>query len=185
QVVDETGKPLEGATVSAKGTIAVTTTDASGQYRITVSEGVERLTFTMLGYHEEDRPLTGSSRVNVTMKASVNDLNEVVVVGYGTQRRRDLTGAVSSVSAEQIQDVPTPSLDGALTAKMPGVQVSQTTGAPGGGISVKVRGTGSIGAGNEPLYVIDGFPVTANYEQSNNPLNSINTNDIASIEVLK
>src|SRR5690606_32562072 len=96
QVVDETGKPLEGATVSAKGTIAVTTTDASGQYRITIPEGVERLTFTMLGYHEEDRPLTGASSVNVTMKASVNDLNEVVVVGYGTQRRRDLTGAVSS-----------------------------------------------------------------------------------------
>ena len=185
QVVDESGKPLEGATVGARGAAVVTTADTQGRYRITIPDGVKQLIFTMLGYHAEERSLTGSTVINVTMKAAVSDLDEVVVVGYGTQRRQDLTGAVSSVSAKQIQDVPTPSLDGALVAKMPGVQVSQTTGAPGGGISVKVRGTGSIGAGNEPLYVIDGFPVTANYEQNNNPLNSLNTNDIASIEVLK
>ena len=185
RVTDDAGEPLEGVTVSARGTNAKATTNNEGQYSLHVPPESETLVFTMVGYEPVNLPIGPDGRVDATMRASVSDLDEVVVVGYGTQRRRDLTGAISSVSAQEIQDVPTPSLDGALTARMPGVQVSQTTGTPGGGISVKVRGTGSMGAGTEPLYVIDGFPITANYSQGNNPLNSINTNDIASIEVLK
>ncbi|WP_257669894.1 SusC/RagA family TonB-linked outer membrane protein [Parapedobacter tibetensis] len=185
RVTDEDGKPLEGVTVIVKESPAATKTNTDGRYRLQVPEDGMILAFTIIGFEPTERTIGHANRVDVAMKAMVSDLDEVVVVGYGTQRRRDLTGAISSVNAKQIKDTPTPSLDGALTARMPGVQVSQTTGAPGGGISVKVRGTGSIGAGNEPLYVIDGFPITANYNQESNPLNSINTNDIESIEVLK
>ncbi|SEN84867.1 TonB-linked outer membrane protein, SusC/RagA family [bacterium A37T11] len=186
-VANQQNQPLQGATVSVKGAAIVVTTDKNGNFQIGNLPNEEvTLVVTMIGYNTREIQVRVSVRdVTISLDEQVSNLDEVVVVGYGTQRRRDLTGAVSSVSAKQIQDIPTPSLDGALTAKMPGVQVSQTTGAPGGGISVKIRGTGSIGAGNEPLYVVDGFPITASYDQNSNPLNSLNTNDVSSIEVLK
>lgn len=184
-VTDRNKQPLPSVTVRLKGMRTVVGTNPQGLYTIKVSGQSPILVFSLIGYGTIERAVSAVNTLDVVLEEQAADLNEVVVVGYGTQKRADLTGAVSSVSAKQIQNLPTPSLDGAITGKMPGVQVSQTTGAPGGGISVKVRGMGSIGAGNEPLYVVDGFPITANYNQQYNPLNSINPGDIQSIEVLK
>lgn len=184
-VVNTEGDPLPGVTVRIKNERLQSSTDASGRFSIKVPSAESVLVFSLMGYGTEERVANAEREIRIQLREQVADLNEVVVVGYGTQKRTNITGSVVSVSAQDIQDVPAPSLDAAITGKMAGVQVSQTTGAPGGGLSVKVRGTGSIGAGNEPLYVIDGFPITANYNQSNNPLNSINPSDIQSIEVLK
>lgn len=178
-------EPLPGVSVVMKGSNTGTITDAEGRYQISVPDAGQVLVFSFVGYLSEETTIGNRAQIDVNLKADIKALNEVVVVGYGTQKRGDITGAVASVSAKDIAGLPTPSLDGALTAKMPGVYVAQTTGTPGGGLSVRVRGTGSIGAGNEPLYVIDGFPVTANYSQTSNPLNSLNPNDIESVEILK
>lgn len=184
-VSDGNKQPLPSVTVRLKGTRTVVGTNPQGLYTIKVTGQSPILVFSLIGYGTIERAINASNTLDIILEEQAADLNEVVVVGYGTQKRVDLTGAVSSVNAKQIQNLPTPSLDGAITGKMPGVQVSQTTGAPGGGIAVKIRGMGSIGAGNEPLYVVDGFPITANYNQGDNPLNSLNPNDIQSIEVLK
>ncbi|WP_149243416.1 TonB-dependent receptor [Dyadobacter sp. 32] len=178
-------EPLPGVSVVIKGSTAGTTTDIEGKYKLTVPENGAILIFSFVGYVSQEMAVGTRTRIDVKLQADIKALNEVVVVGYGTQKRGDITGAVASISAKDINGLPTASLDGALTAKMPGVYVAQSTGTPGGGLSVRVRGTGSIGAGNEPLYVIDGFPVTADYSQTNNPLKSLNPNDIESIEILK
>jgi TonB-dependent starch-binding outer membrane protein SusC len=181
----ETSEPLPGVSVVVKGSTVGTSTDINGRYQLSIPNKNAVLVFSFVGYISQEIDPGNRTQVDVALSADIKALNEVVVVGYGTQRRGDITGAVASVSAKDLAGLPTPSLDGALTAKMPGVYVAQTTGTPGGGLTVRVRGTGSIGAGNEPLYVIDGFPVTANYSQTNNPLNSLNPNDIESIEILK
>ncbi len=184
----ETNEPLPGVSIILKGTQLGTTSEINGNYSFVAPDEQKTggiLVFSFVGYQNQEVSIGNRSVIDIGLKADLKALEEIVVVGYGTQKRADITGAVSSVSARDIQGMPAPSLDGALAGKMPGVQVSQTTGTPGGGLTVRVRGTGSIGAGNEPLYVIDGFPVTATYNQSNNPLNSINPNDIESIEVLK
>jgi TonB-linked SusC/RagA family outer membrane protein len=181
----ETNEPLPGVSVVVKGTSSGTTTDIDGKYELSVAGESAVLVFSFVGYTPQEIALGNRNQLDVKLVADIKALNEVVVVGYGTQKRGDITGAVASVSAKDLNGLPTPSLDGALTAKMPGVYVAQTTGTPGGGLTVRVRGTGSIGAGNEPLYVIDGFPVTASYSQTSNPLNSLNPNDIESIEILK
>ncbi|ODS81438.1 MAG: hypothetical protein ABS46_11540 [Cytophagaceae bacterium SCN 52-12] len=184
----ETNEPLPGVSIILKGTQLGTISEINGSYSLTAPDEQKAggiLVFSFVGYQNQEVSIGSRSVIDISLKADLKALEEIVVVGYGTQKRADITGAVSSVSARDIQGMPTPSLDGALAGKMPGVQVSQTTGTPGGGLTVRVRGTGSIGAGNEPLYVIDGFPVTATYNQSSNPLSSINPNDIESIEVLK
>lgn len=184
-VVDINGQPLAGVTVRIKNGRLQTSTNESGKYRIQVSSPESVLVYSLIGYGSEERLVQTQQVLNVRLTEQAADLNEVVVVGYGTQKRTNITGSVASVSAKEIQDIPAPSIDAAMVGKMAGVQVSQTTGVPGGGLAVKVRGIGSIGAGNEPLYVIDGFPITANYDQGDNPLNSINPSDIQSVEVLK
>ncbi|GAA4777868.1 TonB-dependent receptor [Olivibacter ginsenosidimutans] len=184
-VVDANGKPLPSVTVRIKNGRLQTSTDASGRFSLKVPSPEHIIVFSLIGYGTEERTVNTAQEIRVQLREQAADLNEVVVVGYGTQKRTDITGSIVSVSAKDIQDIPAPSIDAAMVGKMAGVQVSQTTGTPGGGLSVKVRGTGSIGAGNEPLYVIDGFPITANYDQGDNPLNSINTSDIQSVEVLK
>jgi TonB-dependent SusC/RagA subfamily outer membrane receptor len=126
------------------------------------------------------------------MRSDVKELTEVVVVGYGTQERKNLTGSVASVSADDIKNIPIVSVDQALQGRAAGVQVTQNSGTPGGGIAVRVRGANSISAGSEPLYVVDGVPInTGSYSgiavgnQQTNALSDLNPNDIASIEVLK
>ena len=181
----ENNELLPGVSVIVKGTSTGTTTDINGKYQLSVAGEQATLVFSFVGYTPQEILIGNRAQIDVNLVADIKALNEVVVVGYGTQKRGDITGSVASVSAKDLNGLPTPSLDGALTGKMPGVYVAQTTGTPGGGLSVRVRGTGSIGAGNEPLYVIDGFPVTTTYNQTNNPLNSLNPNDIESIEILK
>jgi TonB-linked SusC/RagA family outer membrane protein len=177
RVTDEAGAALPGVNVSVKGTPRGLTTDAEGRYRLSVPEGAV-LVFSSVGYATREVVLGNQTTVDVTLLADTRALDEVVVIGYGEQRRREVTGSVASVSARQIENIPVPGVDQALAGQLAGVQVQQTTGAPGGTINVRVRGTGSIGAGSEPLYVVDGFPGVTN-------LNAINPNDIQSIEVLK
>src|SRR5690606_8128301 len=156
RVADESGTPLSGATVAVKGTSVAATTDDSGNYSIAVPGQGGTLVFTMVGFDPQEVPISGQSTINVTMRASVSDLDEVVVVGYGTMRKSDLTGSVAQVKAEDIQAVPVYNMEQALKGRAAGVQVTQNSGQPGGRIEVRVRGGNSMIGNNQPLYVVDG-----------------------------
>lgn len=193
------GQPLPGVNVVAQGTTVGTTTDANGEYEIDAPDDAEVLVFSFVGYITQEVPINGRTTINVQLRSDVEALEEVVVVGYGTQQRAEVTGAVSSVSAQDVQDLAVESFETAIQGKLAGVEVRQATGEPGASPTIRVRGTGSISAGNDPLFVIDGLPVTRDEgAQGNlfrrrstftpptlNPLATINTNDIESIEVLK
>src|SRR5690606_23632946 len=165
-------------------------TDQNGSYTISTKSEDVTLLFTFIGFVSEEVPVEGQKLINIKMRPDVGNLDEVVVVGYGTQRRKEMTGAVSSVRSEDLVKVATPSFTSAIQGKIPGVYVSQTSGAPGGSASVRIRGVGTTG-GNQPLYVIDGFPIssgsmgTARSSDKIDGLSIINPNDIESIEVLK
>ncbi len=133
----------------------------------------------------QEVPVNGRNTLDIAMAEDVQSLEEIVVVGYGTQKRRDVTGAVASVEMENIRDLPMQGIDQAMAGQIAGVRAQQTTGTPGGGINVQIRGTGSISAGGQPLYVVDGFPISHSYSQQTNPLAALDPNDIESIEVLK
>lgn len=194
KITDENGVGLPGASVVEKGTTNGTTTDLEGNYKLSASEDAI-LTISFIGYETQEIALAGRSSVDVQMSIDAMELDDIVVVGYGTQRRANVTSAISQVDADELTEFPVSGFDQALVGKMAGVQVLQTTGAPGGNVSIRVRGMGSITGGNNPLYVVDGVPLsndignaestTDSYESEINPLNSINTNDIESIEVLK
>ncbi len=181
-VSDEKGESLPGVSVVIKGTSRGTVTNSEGRYVLNLptasANGGAVLVFSFVGYLPQEISVGAQTTINVKLTVDNKSLEEVVVVGYGEQRKRDVTGSVASVSAKQLENVPVTGLDQALAGQMAGVQVQQTTGAPGGNINVRIRGSGSIGAGNEPLYVVDGFPGVTN-------LNAINPNDIQTIEVLK
>ncbi len=180
---DETGIP--GVNVVVKGTSTGTVTDVDGQYSINVPDENDTLVFSSIGYVSREIPVANQAEVNVSLAEDVQSLNEVVVIGYGTQKKSDLTGSVAQVSSEQIKDLPVVSVDQKLVGQIPGVQISRSTGAPGGGTDIKIRGAGSIGAGNNPLYVIDGFAISNTSGQTYNPLNVLSPDDIESITVLK
>lgn len=174
-----TGQPLAGVTVSVKGSKEATQTNAEGNYKISVSPASQALIFSSVGYETQDVDLNGKTEINIQMQIANSKLNEVVVIGYGSQKRKDLTGAVSSVSAETIEKVPVTTLDQALQGRAAGVQVTNNDGAPGGNMTVLIRGVGSLASyGNGPLYVVDGYPVSSG-------INNINPDDIESIQVLK
>jgi TonB-dependent starch-binding outer membrane protein SusC len=186
---------MAGVTVVAQGTTIGTTTNANGEYAIDAPSGNATLVFTFIGYTSQTVPINNRSTINITLAVDQKLIQEVVVVGYGTVRKSDLTGAVSSVSEREIREIPIASLDHALQGRAPGVQVTQNSAAPGGSVSVRVRGGNSVISGNEPLYVIDGFPIYPNDQNFNvggfgqragaSALSMINPNDIASIEILK
>ena len=186
---------IPGANVIVKGTTTGTISDIDGNYSITASNDAT-LVFSFLGYETQEIRVGDQSVINVSLVFSSKQLSEVVIVGYGSQRKEQLTGSVNVVSAETLQKVPTPSFQEALQGSSPGVQVVAQDGAPGGGVAIRIRGIGSINASNEPLYVIDGIPITSgngslsttdfdNGGRSANPLASINPNDIENIVVLK
>lgn len=194
QVLNEERQPLPGVNVLIKGTTNGTTTDVQGNYSLEVENENATLVFSFIGYQSQEVQVSSRTVINVSMVPDVTSLAEVVVVGYGTVNKRDLTGAISSISSEQLKEVPITSLEQGIQGKVAGVHVTQASSAPGGGITIRVRGGTSINAGNEPLYVIDGFPVyndasmapsTVDEGVPPNPLSSINPNDIESIEVLK
>lgn len=178
-VKGEGGGVLQGVAVNVKGTNISAGTNAAGAFTISAPEG-STLVFTYVGYVTQSINITNKTVINVTMAMDFDKykIDEVVVVGYGTQKKRDVTGAVGSVAMKDIENVPVTRADQILQGRVSGVQVTQTNSEPGGNISIRIRGTNSITAGNEPLFVIDGFPGAGD-------LNSINPNDIESIDVLK
>src|SRR5690554_2940183 len=177
-VTDAGGEPLIGVSVVIENSSSGTITDSDGRFSITVPSG-STLVFSYVGFESQTVPIGDQTEINITMSETVEALDEVVVIGYGTQRRSDLTGAVSQVSARDINAFPTTNVLQSLSGRAAGVQVSPTTGAPGAGLNVRIRGTNSIQGSNEPLYVVDGFPIFGN-----NPT-VLNNTDIESIEVLK
>jgi len=196
QITDASGESLPGATVVEKGTTNGTITDVSGNYSLNVNDDAV-LSISFVGYESVDVPINGRSVIDVVLKDNISALEEVVVVGYGSVKKSDLTGAVSSLSGDEIEKQSVTSLEQGLQGRAAGVQVTQTDAAPGGAISIRIRGGNSITGNNEPLYVIDGYPIINEPITSTgrtgggavvlktNPMSTINPNDIQSIEILK
>ncbi|WP_288373160.1 TonB-dependent receptor [uncultured Algoriphagus sp.] len=184
-VKDETGMPLPGATVLVKGTTNGTVTDLDGNFTLEVSEGAI-LQISYVGYELQELPVNGQSIFEIQLKPDATQLEELVVVGYGTQKRSDVTGAISSVKSEDFnRGVITNPVD-LLQGKVAGVNITSTSGEPGANQNVIIRGIGSLRSGTQPLYVLDGFLLdNSDTGIASNPLNFLNPNDIESIDVLK
>ncbi len=190
KITDPSGLPLPGANVIIKGTQRGTSTDFDGKYSISASTG-ETLVFSYLAFKTVEQVIGSASSYNIAMKSDNDLLDEVVVIGYGTQKKKLTTGSLSSIKTDNFVERPISRLDQGMIGQIAGVRVKQTTGLPGQPFSVEIRGAGSITAGNEPLYVVDGFPIhtegsnTVGGFSNGSPLDNMNPNDIASVEVLK
>jgi TonB-dependent starch-binding outer membrane protein SusC len=176
KVVSETGTPIPSVSVQVKGSDKGTLTAADGSFSINASPGAF-LEFSGVGWIPQESKLTGSGALTISLQRDTRSLNEVVVIGYGTTKRKDLTGAVSTISSEQIEKVPVTVLEQSLQGRASGVDVINNDGSPGGGLQVQIRGVGSLGL-TDPLYVVDGYPVSGG-------ISNINPDDVASIDVLK
>ncbi|MEY4107175.1 MAG: hypothetical protein RL181_1517 [Bacteroidota bacterium] len=189
KVTDTGGEPLIGASILAKGTTVGTVTDLDGAYSLSVPAGVATLVFSYTGYTTQDVALGVSNVVDVRLDVLATQLSEVVVVGYGTQIKSTLTGNIAKLGGEKIENLPVPSVEQALQGRTSGVFVEAVNGKPGGAVRVRIRGASSITASNQPLYIIDGIPVTTESQNSLgaplNPLADLNFNDVESIEILK
>jgi TonB-linked SusC/RagA family outer membrane protein len=177
RVTSEKNEALVGVNVIVKGTSIGTSTDADGRFSLDAPEGSNLLTFSFIGYISKEVSIGNQSEINVQLAADTKILNEVVVVGYGTQRKSDVTGSLTSISADKFKEQPVNRLDQILQGRASGVQVTNASGSPGGDVRIRIRGANSINSDNSPLYVVDGF-VGADF-------NNINPDDIASLEVLK
>lgn len=178
-VTDDKGVTLPGVSVVVKGTTQGTTTDSNGAFRLAVPNENSILVFSFVGYVRQELPVGNKTNLTIALSPDDQTLNEVVVVGYGSQRKQDITSAVSVINMRDIGEQPANNPNQILQGRAPGVVVKQKSGAPGGVFEVRVRGIGSLGAGSNPLYVIDGFPVGTSVGQNLNP------NDIESVSVLK
>jgi len=176
RIIDNTGETLIGVSIVLKGTTIGTVTDLQGNYKLTVSNLNDTLVFSYIGYKEVTEPIRGRTEINITMKISAFLLNEVVAVGYGVKKQTDIIGAVSVIKSKQISSLPVANISEALQGKATGVSITQNTGAPGDGTSIRIRGTGTIND-NSPLFIIDGVP-TKNAD-------AIPPSDIQSISILK
>jgi len=190
KVTDPTGSTLPGVSVILKGTTIGVITDNNGSYALSNIPENAILQFSFMGMKTQEVAVSGKTTINVALAEDAIGIEEVVAIGYGTVKKRNLTGASTTFKAENIDERPVTRVDQALVGQMAGVQVRQTTGVPGKAFSIQIRGAGSISASNEPLYVIDGFPLaqtssTSGNFASGNPLDNINPNDIESIQVLK
>ena len=192
-VFDEYNEPLPSVAITVENG-GGTMTDFNGQYNLSLGNGTYNITYSFVGYESATKSVNvnGNKVVNVTLKPSKTQLDEVVVVGYGVARKRDLTGSVVSLKTKELTDIPTPSFENAIQGKAAGVQVITGSGIAGSGSMVRVRGVASISAGGDPLYVVDGIPITQDYFLNGNrggfntnPLATINPNDIESVEILK
>lgn len=170
-------EPLPGVTVVVKGTTIGAGTNADGSFSLNVPNGTGTLVFSFVGYITKEVPIDGKTTINVGLSADNKALEEVVVVGYGTQKAGNVTGAVTGITAKEIEERPVNRIENALVGQMPGVYVQTPTGEPGADLQIRVRGAASINASNDPLYVVDGVPV--------DNLRGINPTDVANIEVLK
>jgi TonB-linked SusC/RagA family outer membrane protein len=179
------GSPLPGVSVQVKGQSAGTSTDMNGSFTISAASGAT-LVFSHTGYDGYQMKVGEEETLNVQMQLSKGSMSEVVVIGYGTVKKRDLTGSVGSVKASQLQERPAASVNEALSGRIAGVQVTTNSGRPGGQTRIRVRGFSSINSSNNPLYVIDGVYIPiGNQTLNSNSIDYINPNDIASVEVLK
>lgn len=187
----ETNDPIPGASIVVKGQPTIgTTTDMAGNYTLEgIPSDAEALVFSFIGMQEQEVQINGRSQIDVEMITSAEELDEVVVTGYGTTRKKDFTGSISKVNSEKIAEVPMPSVDQVLQGNVAGLQSSQVSGTPGGNTEIRIRGISSINADNGPLIVVDGVPVVSgDYTRiatSANILSGINPNDIADVTVLK
>lgn len=197
RITDSSGAPLPGVSVVIKGTTTGTISDADGRYTLAHVPHNAILIFSFVGMRNQEVEVAGETTVNITLEEETIGIGEVVAIGYGTVKKSDLTGSVSSIKADELNPGANASVEQALQGRVAGVQISQKSNEPGGGLSISIRGSGSIQAGNDPLYVVDGLIVnngsvagtggvgfTGN-ENPRNPLNSLNPLDIESLEVLK
>ena len=197
-VVDENKMPLPGASILVKGLNIGSSTDFDGNFSLNVPETGEVLVVSYLGYMTKELVISKNLTFNIQLDIDTNTLDEIVVVGYGTQRKSDITGSVTSVKVDAIAVAQNSTIDALLQGRAAGVQVTQNAGSPGSGVSVKIRGVSSLRGNNEPLYVIDGVIISSagedasnasadanSLEETQNGLNGINPRDIESIEVLK
>lgn len=180
-VTDDRGQPLPGVNIIEKGTINGTSTDVDGNYALNVDDNNTILVFSFIGFLSEEVPVGNQSDIDITLKPDIRSLDEIVVVGYGTQEKRDVTGAVASVSSDEINAVVANNAVQAIQGRVSGVNISQDSWRPGAGSTVRIRGIRSITASNDPLYVVDGNPIS----RGNVTINDINPASIESIEVLK
>ncbi|MDQ1089996.1 TonB-dependent receptor [Siphonobacter sp. SORGH_AS_1065] len=186
KVTDENNEPLPGVSVILKGTQRGTVTDGTGAFRFEIPENGATLVFSSVGFAPKEVVVGNQTSLNVVLSSDNKVLDEVVVVGYGTAKKSDLTGAVGSVKEAQLRERPAPSLNQALSGKVSGVQVNTNSGRPGGRTTVRIRGFSSINSSNNPLYVIDGVMMPQGTQaQFSSAIDYINPNDIVSVEVLK
>jgi TonB-linked SusC/RagA family outer membrane protein len=198
-VTDDKGVSLPGVSITIKGTSQGVQSDVDGKYSISVPNDKKILVFTSIGMLSQEVTINGRTTLNIVLKTKSTNLNDVVVIGYGTQKRGDVNGAITSVTAKEIENIPQPSIDQMLQGKAAGVTITQNSGAPGAAVSVRVRGISGF-TGSEPLYVIDGVAIDgganngrqltslaspSEQETSQSPLAQLNPNDIASIDILK
>ena len=178
-VYDEQGKPLEGVTIKALPGNSTTISDSAGRYTLKPEAQIKSLQFSLIGYTSREYGVTNAKKTDAYLSSEASQLNDVIVIGYGTQKRKDVTGSISSVNVEDMQKAPVRSFEEALAGRVAGVQVSSGDGQPGAAGSIVIRGNNSVTQDNSPLYVIDGFPI----ENADN--NAINPAEIESIEILK
>ena len=190
-VTSDAEGPLPGVNVLVKGTSSGTVTDLDGNYRLTIPEGNNTLVFSSIGYANQEVEVGSQTTIDIVMAEDVQALSEVVVIGYGTQEARDATGAVASVKAEDFNGGVIASPEQLIQGKAAGVQITQSSGEPGAGINIRIRGTSSVRSGNNPLFVVDGVPLAGDdvsgggadtgfgTSSARNPLNFINPQDIA------
>jgi TonB-linked SusC/RagA family outer membrane protein len=188
RVLGSDGAAVPGATVLERGTTNGVSTNANGEFNLSVQPGAS-LVISSVGYTAQTIAVGSQSVINATLAVAATELNEAVVVGYGTQTKADLTGSVTQLTSKDVENVPTVSFEQAIQGRTPGVQINQGSGKLGSGVQIRVRGSSSVTASNQPLYVIDGIPVTSQDVGSDteplNPLADLNPNDIESITILK
>ena len=180
--------PIPGVSVKLVGATGGAITGSDGKFSLKAPQGATAVQFSFIGYVSQTKPLTSSNVLNASLVEDSKGLSEVVVVGYGTQVRKEITGSVGSVKGETLKNLASPSFDKQLAGQVTGVQASNTSGILGQPARIRIRGTNSISSGAEPLYVIDGVPYISGDQgavTSYNPLGDINPNDIESYDVLK
>ncbi|GAA4813303.1 TonB-dependent receptor [Litoribaculum gwangyangense] len=184
-ITDSSGLPLVGVNIIEKGTSNGVVSNFDGYYKLEL-KGEATVVFSFLGFVSKEINVKSSSTVNVQLEENLESLNEIIVIGYGSQMKEEISGAVSSVEVEDLVTIPQVSVDQMIQGRASGVSVTTNSGQPGAAVSVRIRGVNSISGSSEPLYIIDGVPVPGESEEGgSSPLNSINQNDIESISILK
>jgi len=178
KITDNNGKPVDGATVTVKGTTTATATKADGGFEVSAPSENSTLVVSSIGFVDLEVPVKGQKEISLSLTPFTNSLEDVVVVGYGTRKRVEVTGATTSISGDNLRSVPAPNLTQALQGRLAGVNVTPSGFRPGAGASIRIRGNRSLSANNDPLYVVDGFPVSYT-------MDDMNPADIESIDILK